>query len=173
MLNDRGRLYVGDNFIDHICNIRLSRFCHGSVALVFVINKPQSGPVEGVVIPEYQPAVLVLVMISVTDLFSLIFCVNVFSNLQNRSINQDDSRFAYSLFGWPNLYFDIDGFRKSKILDLRYGAVKGIQIITKGHARCSLVHSDAHPVVLSDYIHLPIPHIQDLFLLNLLRSTPR
>ena len=68
------------------------------VALVLVINEVQGRFVAGIVIPEYQLAALVLAVVCITDFFGLVLRVNIFSNLQNRSINQEDSCFDHSLF---------------------------------------------------------------------------
>jgi hypothetical protein len=63
-----------------------------------MIYEPQIRFVTGIIISEYQFSTFIMVLVRITDFFDFLFRVDVFSDLQNRSIHQDNLCFVYYLF---------------------------------------------------------------------------
>lgn len=120
-----------------------------------------------IVISEYQFSFFVLLLVGVIGFFNFIFCIDELSNMQNRTINQNDSGFYNSLFCYPYLLIDVYRFSKSIVVDSSYSTVKFRQIGIKRHAEYSLMHLNVHSIESRDGTHPPIRHIPDLSLPNL------
>jgi len=124
-----------------------------------MIFESQFRLMASIIISEYQFPLCILVLVRITDYFNFIFSIDIYSNAQNRPIDQINSCICYSLFCRYYLFLNINRFSKTIVVDFSYRLVKRIKVITERHVQYSLMQSNAHSGVLRVCTHQPIRHI--------------